>query len=76
MEFPQFAPLPVTGGGWCSLREAVDGGWRPWLAFSGATELGFDSHPAKALQLGHHAAFFFFFDCLSRSQVSVAAFGN
>ena len=67
MEFPQFAPLPVTGGGWYSLREAVDGGWRPRLALSGATELGFDSRPAKALQLGHHAAFFFFFfDCLSR----------
>ena len=40
--------------------EAVDGGWSPPLAFSGATELGFDSCPAKALQLGHHAAFFFF----------------
>ena len=39
--------------------EAVDGGWSPPLAFSGATELGFDSCPAKALQLGHHAAFFF-----------------
>ena len=51
--------------------EAVDGGWSPLLAFSGATELGFDSCPAKALELGHHAAFFLFFnylfDCLSCS---------
>ena len=76
MEFPQFAPLPVTGGGWCSLREAVDGGWRPWLAFSGATELGFDSHPAKALQLGHHAAFFFFLTFLVAAKSQLQHLGS